>query len=534
MASPSESEIIALFQAIVHLEEETREFAEDDAVNALLLIDTIEQSLETDFAGQITTALDSYRGDVSASLTRSSALLTPLLRTWAKFIDVPERDAQGMLDRLYDHFIDTGQRIASRIFVFGAAVAGGSNAGDGVLNRLAENEDGLCIENAHSETKTVVCTSDQTSGADKHEEIFEIRGGAAGKDALEVSGSGRTTEIKALSARDSILGNPSFSRFSGTIAALTALTDWTPTTALSNFTLDETNFYRDFVGDTTPRSVIFGANDTLSQAMSVRRRSLSPGVPYFFQVAYNREIAGADGTLTISLGTQSVSVALAAQTGWNILVLPVDKNLFYKNFNEQDLDVSIQVSGGATFGLRVDDVILAPMTQVDGTWWALVGGATPFLRDDEFASTDSESSTYGVIQRWLWRSFGRYLPQALPAPSSAPIAAVGGAGNVDAGLHSYVVNFASGNVLFDDVVSGPSPVSATVNPGVNSQINLSSIPLGPTGTTARNIFRTVSGDTGNHKFVGKITDNTTTVFVDNVADSSLGADAPTGITIQDP
>jgi hypothetical protein len=108
----------------------------------------------------------------------------------------------------------------------------------------------------------------------------------------------------------------------------------------------------------------------------------------------------------------------------------------------------------------------------------------------------------------------------------APLTTEDGAGNVDPGEHSWLVTFVTGagetnagtNSTPIDVIGGSPPIGSIVN--------LTAVPLGPTGTTSRKIYRTVSGNTGAFKLVGTIGDNTTTTFMDNIADASLGADAP--------
>lgn len=52
------------------------------------------------------------------------------------------------------------------------------------------------------------------------------------------------------------------------------------------------------------------------------------------------------------------------------------------------------------------------------------------------------------------------------------------------------------------------------------------IPIGPAGTTGRNVYRTTQGGS-QLKLVGSIADNTTTSFGDTVFDGALGANAPT-------
>lgn len=67
-------------------------------------------------------------------------------------------------------------------------------------------------------------------------------------------------------------------------------------------------------------------------------------------------------------------------------------------------------------------------------------------------------------------------------------------------------------------------VSATSTAGGDQHL-LTSIQPGPTGTLARKVYRTVSGGS-EYKFVGQISDNTTTSFLDAVPDANLGATAP--------
>lgn len=118
------------------------------------------------------------------------------------------------------------------------------------------------------------------------------------------------------------------------------------------------------------------------------------------------------------------------------------------------------------------------------------------------------------------------------APTTTLTAAlVLAAGNVTAGTHSYRVTFVDGH----GYESAPGPASNIVTAdGTHQQVGLSSIPLGPTatgndgldGTVSRNLYRTIAGNTGSAKLFATISDNTTTIFTDNVADGSLGVPAP--------
>lgn len=117
---------------------------------------------------------------------------------------------------------------------------------------------------------------------------------------------------------------------------------------------------------------------------------------------------------------------------------------------------------------------------------------------------------------------------AVAAPTAPTAALAGtGAGNVDNGTHSWKITIVVGGVSGETTGGTASNQINVVDKTTNGKIALSNIPLGPDGTTARKVYRTVAGDTGDYKLVGTIANNTDTTFTDNVADASLGAIAPT-------
>jgi hypothetical protein len=83
--------------------------------------------------------------------------------------------------------------------------------------------------------------------------------------------------------------------------------------------------------------------------------------------------------------------------------------------------------------------------------------------------------------------------------------------------------------LYIDVTGGGTSAGAAA-PGSNTtvlnQVALSSIGLGPSGTTSRKVYRTVAAGS-QLKLLTTIADNTTTTYTDSTADASLGANAPT-------
>lgn len=420
MASPTRAEVEIAWRNAVKLLEETRLFGNVNATNFVGRQDTFEQSLESDFVNEQTSAVARIRALLSGVIANSSAaaVILPHMKAYCRHVvNAPDiASAQAMVDAIYKYMNDNALTVNSQDFVFGAAVAGGGNLGNGTIRRLNVDAYGYNIEAQHADVKTVTCRFDLNTGSRKHEEIFQFEGQAPGPDSLQVSGSGGKLIVSALSARNSLLGNASFSQRSGTSAAPTEITSWTSSVTVNstNYTFDEVNYYRDFHGDTTPKSLNMKVTANLTQKLSLLGRKLRVDVPYLLQVSWNRAVGAATGTLLARLGAQSNSVVAAAQTGWQQLFVPtaIGTNCWYRNFDEQDLDISLEWTrtGGE---LLIDDILLVPATGFDGSWYWIIGGSTPFLRDDVFTFTDTK--TGAILNEWMRRGLGRYLPSATAA-----------------------------------------------------------------------------------------------------------------------
>ncbi|MBK7490975.1 MAG: hypothetical protein IPI17_02415 [Nitrosomonas sp.] len=117
-----------------------------------------------------------------------------------------------------------------------------------------------------------------------------------------------------------------------------------------------------------------------------------------------------------------------------------------------------------------------------------------------------------------------------PAPGALTVALGSGAGNVDNGVHRYVVTFVTsdGETQAGDVSSSVTVADKTVN----GKVSLSAIPVGGSIVTSRKIYRTAAGGS-TYLLLTTIADNTTTTYADNTADSSLGAEAPSTNTTGD-
>jgi len=119
-----------------------------------------------------------------------------------------------------------------------------------------------------------------------------------------------------------------------------------------------------------------------------------------------------------------------------------------------------------------------------------------------------------------------------PAPTAPTVALAGaGAGNVDNGAHRYLVTFVTADGETD--AGGWSAVVTVANKTTDGKVQVSAIPVGGAAVTARKLYRTVAGGSVG-LLLTTLADNTTTTYLDNTADSGLGAQAPTTNTTLDP
>lgn len=409
MADPTEAEIKTQISNLVNIFNELRLFGGVNATNLLGLIDTYEQSLEGEYNDRASATVAAMRAAYAASMDQLGPALTPQLRSYGRLKAFPESDPVAIMARLYQYMVDNTLSVNSREFTFGTPSAGGSNVGNGVINRLNLDENGFDIEAQTPDAKVAKCVADAYSGAVQHEEVFEFRGATAERDLIKITGSGRVGLIRGLSARDSLnfLGNPSFEV--GTSGS--DVTDWTFATGTAANTALSSTYYRGYQGVGTPYSLQINNNIKITQAFSNRNANFNPAVPVYAQIAVNRNGSGADGTLTFTFGDQTVTQTISAlgASGWNVIRIAIGTKNWYKTFNATSPIFAVEVSGGSTFGLLVDDIIVAPFSSFDGSWYAPVGGSTPWLKDDSFTWSDSQGVS-AKLQQAFWRAYGMYLP----------------------------------------------------------------------------------------------------------------------------
>lgn len=139
-------------------------------------------------------------------------------------------------------------------------------------------------------------------------------------------------------------------------------------------------------------------------------------------------------------------------------------------------------------------------------------------------------SAYTAVTPGTDPTFDVYRSLPVPTALTGALESPAVAGNVENGAHLYVV--ANLNAAGTSVVS-PSISVTVVDKTVNGKVRLT-VPLGPTGTTSRKIYRTEAAGTA-LKLLTTISDNTTTTYLDNTADASLTTAVPTadasGVTV---
>lgn len=429
MAAPTQAEIETIFKNVVDLLEESRKFGAVNAKNVIAMEDVIVQSIEGDFTGALPGIAAGMRAGVAGILDSAAAILDPVIQEWGKFINAPETDIATILDRLFEFFVANSITVETRAFTFNPPSAGGGNAGTGTIIRLNKDADNFDIENQDVDAKTAIIVTDQNTGGVKNQESFQFRGTFAGIDSLEQEGVGEADNqsIQAVDSVTSIISNAGFDQRNGTDADPTGLPTWDvndlttgSAVTIDNtvMTFDATNIYLPKANDQQVRKALNlkRANTRLRQQFSKARIGLNTGVPIYAQVAWNRQVGSAAGVLTLRIGSKSVSVSMVAQTGYQLLSLPLDTNLWPENFNQADVEISIDLASGASGEVLLDDVIFTQWQDFNNGWYLPIPGVTPWLLDDIF--TWSDTATESKIQRFIKLAYDFYLPHS-GAPSIA-------------------------------------------------------------------------------------------------------------------
>lgn len=462
MSDPTWAEAWDILGKRVNLWRKLELRAYSDSPNLLGLQDTLEQALEGEFIGDVLASVKADREAVSQVLSPGNirAGLTPHLREIARAADIPEIDPVLIMPRLRDYQHANGYFVNSRDVNFGS-VSAVTGSGTGAVTRLTVDENGYELEGVFLEAKRIECVADQGQ-VDKHQEVFEFRGTAAEQDFLKITGSGATVPLVALHAGESSTGqfiqNASFETFAGTaptagvpttVAVSTDVTGWVITT-VANAAIELDTTYRGYPGQPTNLySLRFTNNNKIVQTPENTVRPIfDPGQPLYAQVAVYRD-SNATGNITLRLGASETTVTGASLNNgaWNVVKLTVGTKNWYKNFRENGLTVELELdSYGGSGHFKFDDVIIGNFTNLDGTYYVAVGGATPFKEDDYVTVTDALTSAEGIISYYFWRAGLGHLVTTVPATQ---VTAAGGRTLTFADANPDTVTASSGSFVSD-------------------------------------------------------------------------------------
>jgi len=401
------------------------ESIENQAATIITKYDAVIAANLGDITEEVAANMRAHRSALSNLLSPEAVrgVLTGPLREWALAIGAPEGrgiSIQRALFRLQEYFVANSKSLNAREFTLGSVTAGGSNTGTGTIYRLNVDHDDYPLEGGHAEVKTFTCRQDQLQ-VEVGEEVFEVAGAVSKNDFLAVTGSGPLGSLAALTTRasEAYLNNPSFSQVGGTAPTAGSevtcvgsdtVTGWTLTT-YANAKTSVDVVYRDRVSTPSAQriSVKFTDNNKITQTFSTGKRpQWKQRVPYFVKVAVYRKTS-ATGNIILTFGGSSRTVALSSLSddAWNEVVLTLDKRCYHKNFSTDNPVLSVEyASAGASKIVHLDDIVVSEMALVNGRWWAIVGGATPFKRLDSFTFTDTVNATRGKDSYWLHHRSG--------------------------------------------------------------------------------------------------------------------------------
>lgn len=428
MATPTETEIRTQLQLVTDFLFESIQFGENNAKNIVDLQDAIDQAQEGDFAAELGSATAAARARFSTFLGGDTAMLLPVLRTYGQFFNSTRSDLVGLVEDLYDHFIATAQTVESRGLSLTQPVAGGGNVGNGIIPRLTVDENNFVFESGKPDAKQAEAVSDANSGAQIHEEVLLFQGNTASRDLLELdNGSGLDLRVTAQTHRNvGTLVNAGWESVTSAVTvavgapqALTAPpTGWDVTTGAtdgSDLIAQADNIARALQGVSLPIALQFPVttNVTLRQRLLPNGVVLDANVPWLCGVFMRPTLALTAGTATLSLGSTSIAQDLAVLTGdvYTFVHIALGSGSWFDNFNGTDLEVSLATTGVTTDTVSFDEVILAPGTFFDGSYYWLIGGTVAWLRNGIFTWTDTVASV-GKIQEIIARATGRNLPHS--------------------------------------------------------------------------------------------------------------------------
>lgn len=341
-------------------------------------------------------------------------------------------DSTTIIPELAKQMIADSETIDNSAVVIGAPTAITGNVGNGTiyttgtLDGISEPSPGFPPQTFYrgkltelavpSELMSISCIQDSdTDLLSEGQETFRIEGQpgpVSGSFDWRSEGSGVSLTLSTLNTFD-VIANRDFEN-----ADVNNFTNWdVESGAEGTEILQETVSAEVFRGKSALALVGTGTDATLRQTIPVEL--LQPNGLYLFTVAVKGD-AAADGSLDIAFvsdsgeytasGTEKISLDSTALQGLSGGYALQSFYWMIPASIPDDLKLEIKYSGGTAGTIRVDSITFGRMTYANGVGFAIVAGATPFVRGDRFSVQVDNAE--GVFQRFFRRQYHLQMPSS--------------------------------------------------------------------------------------------------------------------------
>ena len=428
--SLNEARFDALVTAVMDLGKEIYIETGSEAVeNVVTLVDNVQKleggSRQGALSDRALRFMIDYTNSISSGL---QAQLVLLFNDYQDFIDSkvqarwPASESQG---EIFDHFISAGKSVKSREPAYDT-VPTEQGTGNATIVRLTEDGRGYEIENAFLPLDiTLEVQQDQQDRIERFEEPFLFEAPLL-SNFLDPAGKFGGTNFPLLTPinRDGdFISNSSFQlgQSGGAPIVVTdssGFGDWVDSAGIYNsskYAFSATDIYRrafeEQGGDRVGISLEIKDNVTLSQPVLGLRR----GFPYLWTAEVVRKNS-ATGTVNLNLGSNTsaqLDLSLLTNDVYTRIIPTLDQNLFPRNLSVDELSLDIVSASLAVGTFKIDSVQFLEGTFFNGTWWWIIPGTVPSLRNatpKQYLFNDALVGTDSIIQRLMALLFGLYLP----------------------------------------------------------------------------------------------------------------------------
>ena len=440
--SLNDAKFDALFVAINDLGKQIQfETGNEATENVLTLVDNIAKLEGGDRKGQISSRAEQFKDEFASNISSSvQQKLVLLMNDYQDLINskVQSRWPAGAAHaEIFKNWDDNSKSVKSRQPAYDTS-ATEVGTGNATIIRLTEDALGYEIENAYLPLDIdLEVQSDQQSRVARFEEPF-LFSAPLTSEFLNPAGKygGSAFPLMTPLNRDgNFLTNHSWQlgQSGGSPIATPAAAnfgDWEDAAGLygsARYAFSSTDTYRQAFEETgggrIPISLEIKTDLTLQQAISGTRR----GFPYLWTAEIMRKNS-ATGDVNLDLGNNtSATVDLSTLTNdvYSRIIPTLDQNLFQDAFNVDELKLKIISSSLAVGTFKLDSLQFLEGTFFNGTWWWIIPGTIPSLRNatpKKYTFNDSLVGADSVNQRIVALLFGLYFPHlsagfSIPEPS---------------------------------------------------------------------------------------------------------------------